>query len=57
VYCRNEPLVKRLDQNGEEVIVTRQRFEEEIPRRGRFQWEEGILGKVRLYWPKIGGVF
>lgn len=38
------------------MIVTKYEFEE-IPKKGRFEFEGEILARVKLHWPRIGGVF
>lgn len=56
VYCFNVPLEKRLDSNKKQVIVTKMEYQE-VQKKGRFDFEEEILRKIKIHWPKIGGVF
>lgn len=30
---------------------------QEVQKKGRFDFEEEILRKIKIHWPKIGGVF
>lgn len=47
---------KKDPKTGKDVIVTREEFEE-VPKKGRLHFAEGILGKVKLWWPRVGGAF
>lgn len=56
LYCRNQPIERRQDANKKEVVVTKLE-DQEIPKQGRFGFEMEVLSKIKVHWPKVGGMF